>query len=94
VEKHKGRNPREWLLYGKKKATDPEWTLLDYRYVNTCPSDAMPTTNCASKTFEIQHPGEYSVYRLAVKQTMDPHTWYNTLGQSCYLSIADLDFGF
>ena len=54
----------------------------------------MPTTNCASKTFEIQHPGEYSVYRLAVKQTMDPHTWYNTLGQSCYLSIADLDFGF
>lgn len=94
VEKHKGRNPREWLLYGKKEATDPEWTLLDYRYVNTCPSDAMPTTNCASKTFEIQHPGEYSVYRLAVKQTMDPHTWYNTLGQSCFLSIADLDFGF
>ena len=94
VESHKGRNPREWSLYGKKNATDPEWSLLDYRFVNVNADDAMPTVNSSTKTYDIKFPGEYSVYRLAVAQTMDSFTWYNTVGQSCYLSIACLDFNF
>ena len=94
VESHPGRNPREWSLYGKKNASDPEWALLDYRFVNVNAGDAMPTVNSATKIYDIKFPGEYSVYRLAVKQTMDSFTFFNTMGQSCYLSISCLDFNF
>lgn len=94
VESHKGRNPREWSLYGKKNYSDPEWSLLDYRFVNVNADDAMPTVNSATKTYDIKFPGEYSVYRLAVAQPMDPVVWYNIIGKSCYLSISCLDFNF
>ena len=94
VESHKGRNPREWVLYGKKNYSDPEWSLLDYRFVNVNADDAMPTVNSATKTYDIKFPGEYSAYRLVVRQTMDSDNWFNDFGQSCWISISCLDFNF
>ena len=92
VESHKGRNPQEWALYGKKQATDPNWALLDYRHTGVTPAHALPTVNSTTRTYDVPLQGVYSVYRLVVTQTVDPYTWYNWLGHSCWLSIADFDF--
>ena len=92
VESHKGRNPKEWALYGKKQATDPNWALLDYRHTGVTPAHALPAVNSVTKTYEVPLQGVYSVYRLVVTQTVDPDTWYNNIGHSCWLSIADFDF--
>ena len=94
VESHKGRNPREWALYGKKNYSDPEWSLLDYRFVNVNADDAMPTVNSATKTYDIKFPGEYSCYRLVVTQTMDSDNFFNDFGMSCWISISGIDLNF
>lgn len=92
VESHKGRNPQEWALYGKKQATDPNWALLDYRHTGVTPDEALPAVNSTTKTYDIKFPGVYSVYRLVVARTVDPYTFFNWIGHSCWLSIADFDF--
>ena len=94
VESHPSRNPKEWSLYGKKQASDPEWALLDYRNSDVAPEDAMTAVNSTTKTYDMKFPGEYSVYRLVVSQTVAPDTWYNLLTYRSWVSIACLDFNF
>ena len=94
VEGHPGRNPKEWSLWGKKKATDPEWTLLDTRFPWLYPDEALPTVNSGTKTYVIKHPGEYSVYKLKVHATVEEETWYNNLTNRSWMALSGIDFGF
>ena len=94
VESHPSRNPREWAIYGKKQATDPEWNLLDYRNSDVAPEDAMIVVNSGTKTYDMKFPGEYSAYRLVVFQTVANDNAWNLFTYRCWISISCLDFNF
>ena len=94
VESHPSRNPREWAIYGKKQATDPEWNLLDYRNSDVAPEDAMIVVNSGTKTYDMKFPGEYSAYRLVVMQTVANDNAWNLFTYRCWISISCLDFNF
>lgn len=56
-----GRNPKNWVLYGKKDSGD-SWTVIDTKTDNY----DMPTADNAETDFDADAPGQYKYFRLEI----------------------------
>lgn len=63
---NKGRNPRNWVLYGKKNSGD-SWTVIDTKTDNY----DMPTADNAETDFDADAPGQYKFFRLEISAVRD-----------------------
>ena len=61
-----GRNPKNWVLYGKKDSGD-SWTVIDTKTDNY----DMPTADNAEKDFDADAPGQYKFFRLEISAVRD-----------------------
>ncbi|MBR5905110.1 MAG: Ig domain-containing protein [Bacteroidales bacterium] len=60
------RNPRNWVLYGKKNSGD-SWSIIDTKTDNY----DMPTSSNAEKDFDADAPGQYKFFRLEISAVRD-----------------------
>ena len=56
-----GRNPKNWVLYGKKNSGD-SWSVIDSKTDNY----DMPTADNAETDFDADAPGQYKYFRLEI----------------------------
>jgi uncharacterized protein YjdB len=56
-----GRNPKNWVLYGKKDSGD-SWSVIDSKTDNY----DMPTADDAETDFDADAPGQYKFFRLEI----------------------------
>ena len=61
-----GRNPKNWVLYGKKDSGD-SWTVIDTKTGNY----DMPTADNAETDFDADVPGQYKYFRLEISAVRD-----------------------
>ena len=56
-----GRNPKNWVLYGKKNSGE-SWSIIDSKTDNY----DMPTADDAETDFDADAPGQYKYFRLEI----------------------------
>ena len=56
-----GRNPKNWVLYGKKNSGE-SWSIIDTKTDNY----DMPTADDAETDFDADAPGQYKFFRLEI----------------------------
>ena len=56
-----GRNPKNWVLYGKKNSVD-SWSVIDSKTDNY----DMPIADGAETDFDVDAPGQYKFFRLEI----------------------------
>lgn len=56
-----GRNPKNWVLYGKKNSGE-SWSIIDSKTDNY----DMPTADDAETDFDADAPGQYKFFRLEI----------------------------
>ena len=57
-----GRNPKNWVLYGKKDSGDDNWSIIDSKTDNY----DMPTEDDKETDFDADAPGKYKYFRLEI----------------------------
>lgn len=62
-----GRNPKNWVLYGKKDSEDDSWSIIDSKTDNY----DMPTADDAETDFDADAPGKYKYFRLEISAVRD-----------------------
>ncbi len=68
TEKYPQRNPVAWKLKGKTYEKD-EWKVLDERDTDKNPSDALPSSNKAGKTYTFENDKPYQYFRLEISRS-------------------------